>query len=78
MKSKLSIELADIGERLMIVEINGDFNFKNYLLANGLAVGTIITKNYSPKYAQLINFSIAGKMLSLRKFDFLNIECVKV
>ena len=66
------------GQRFMIVAIRGQQNFQNYLLANGFAIGTTVFCNYSPNYCQLVNFSIKGKMLSLRKKDVENIEFVEI
>ena len=66
------------GERAIVVAIKGTQEMKNYFLANGIALGTIITKNYSPSYAGLINLTFSGKMLSLRKSDFENIELIKI
>lgn len=67
-----------IGERVMIIGIQGSLEFQNYLLTNGISLGTILTKNYSPPFAKLTNFSVAGKMLSLRQSDFEQIEWVKI
>ena len=66
------------GDKAMVTDIRGSREFKNYLIANGISVGSIITKNYSPQFAGLINFSVGGKMLSLRATDFNFIECVKI
>lgn len=67
-----------IGERAMIIGIQGNLDFQNYLLTNGISLGTIITKNYSPSFTKLINFSVAGKMMSIRVADFEQIEWVKI
>lgn len=66
------------GERAIVVAINGSQEIQSYFLANGIALGTIITKNYSPKYAGLINLTLGGKMLSLRTADFDCIDLVKI
>jgi len=62
----------------MVIAIRGSVAFQNYLLANGISLGTIIIKNYSPHFTKLINFSVGGKMLSLRLADFHLIDFVKI
>jgi len=66
------------GERAIVIEIKGDMEFRKYLLANGISLGTVITKNYSPYYTKLINFTVGGKMLSLRSTDFQCIDLIKI
>lgn len=78
MSTSSTINPLNEGERAIVVAINGERDFQNHLLTNGISIGTIITKNYSPKYSKLINFSVGGKMLSLRLNDFLLIETVKI
>lgn len=65
-------------ERAIITQINGNKTFRSYLLNNGITIGTIIYKNYSPSYTSLISLTINGKMISLRNKDFDNIEMVKI
>lgn len=72
------IQVLNVGERAIIVAIHGSIEFQNYLLANGISLGTLITSNYSPRFSNLINFSISGKMMSLRRSDFASIELVKI
>ena len=66
------------GERAIVIEIKGDIEFRKYLLANGISLGTVLTKNYSPSYTQLVNFTVGGKMLSLRASDFDSIDLIKI
>jgi len=66
------------GERAMVIGIKGSIAFQNYLLANSISLGTIVTKNYSPTFAKLISITVAGKILSLRKPDFELLELVKI
>lgn len=66
------------GDKAMVTDIGGSREFKNYLIANGISLGSILTKNYSPRFSGLINFTVGGKMLSLRSADFDFIECVKI
>lgn len=66
------------GDRALIISINGSLEFKNFLLSNGIALGSVVTKNYSPSYARLINFTICGKMLSLNTKDFELLDLVKI
>lgn len=66
------------GERAIIISIQGDHSFRNYMLTNGLALGSIIHMNYSPSYTELVNITVGGKMMSLRSSDFQKIEFVKI
>ena len=65
------------GDRAIVIEIRGTVEFQNFLLVNGITVGSILTQNYSPQFSQLANFSVGGKMLSLKLKDFLLIELIK-
>jgi len=65
-------------ERAIITQINGDRNFKAYLLHHGLTIGSVILKNYSPGFAALTCITINGKMISLRKHDFEKIDWVRI
>lgn len=67
-----------IGERAIVVAINGEISFRKYLLTNGISLGTVVTKNYSPNYSRLINFSVGSKMLSLRSKDFDQLDLVRI
>lgn len=62
------------GDRAVILNINGSSHLRSYLLTLGLTKGSVFTKNYSPSYTKLINITINGKMLGLKKRDFENIE----
>ena len=66
------------GDRFMVIAINGSIEFQNYLLANGISLGTILAQNYSPNYTKLMNVSVGCKMLSFRLVDFKMIEFVKI
>jgi len=66
------------GERAIVIAIEGTMEFQNFMLTNGISLGSVITKNYSPSFSRLVNFSVGGKMLSLRVTDFSNIEIVKI
>ncbi len=65
-------------ERAMITYINGDREFKAYLLHNGLTIGSVIYKNYSPRYASLTSITVNGRMISLRQTDFNKIDWVRI
>ncbi len=67
-----------IDERAIITQINGNKDFHSYLLNNGIGIGTIVYKNYSPGFSGLISLTINGKMISLRQVDFQNIELVQI
>lgn len=74
----LKVEQFKEGDRAIVVEINGTREFQNFLLTNGISIGTILIKNYSPGFSKLINFSVGGKMLSLKVADFLLIDLIKI
>ncbi len=71
------IELLE-GERCIVIAIQGTKDFQNYLLVNGIALGSVLTKNFSPSFSKLINITVGGKMLSLREADFAQIDIVKI
>ena len=58
------------GQSFEIKSINGSEEFKAFLQTLGIVEGIQITKNYSPKYAKLINLTVASKMISLHTSDF--------
>ncbi|NNF22693.1 MAG: ferrous iron transport protein A [Saprospiraceae bacterium] len=62
------------GDRAIILKIKGTAQLRSYLLTLGLVKGAVFTKNYSPSYTKLINITINGKMLGLKRNDFQNIE----
>jgi len=66
------------GERCIVIAIQGTKDFQNYLLVNGISLGSVLTKNYSPSFSKLINITVGGKMLSLREADFAQIDIVKI
>ena len=66
------------GERAIIVGLKGGREFQSFLLSNGISLGTIVTKNFSPSFSKLINITIGAKMLSLRESDFEMIEMIKI
>jgi len=66
------------GEKAKITQINSPNNVKEYLLTFGITTGTVFTKNYSPKYTDLVSITLGGKMLSIRKSDYKQIEWVRI
>ncbi len=72
------MEKLQEGERAIVIGINGDLPFRKYLMNYGLSLGTVFTKNFSPKYAQLINLSVGTKMLCLRYADFKKLEWIRI
>ncbi len=66
------------GERAIIIDLHGADDLKAYLLTHGITIGSIFIKNYSPSYANLINITISGKMLSLRSADFNTLEWTRI
>jgi len=72
-----TIQLQE-GERAIVTGMEGSLSFQNYMLANGITLGAILTKNYSPAFSKLINLTVNGKMLSLKNTDFEMIEWVKI
>ncbi len=59
----------------IILEIKGSDQFKSFLMAHNMTVGTQFTLNYSPTYSKLVNLTVANKMLSLRSEEFEKIVC---
>lgn len=66
------------GERAIVIDFKGDPAIRSYLQTYGITIGSIFFKNYSPTYADLVNISISGKMLSLRKADYKMIEWTRI
>ena len=65
------------GDSAILAAINVSDDIKKTLLLNGVCLGSLIEKNYSPSFAKLCNISIRGKMISIRNRDAINIEVVK-
>ncbi len=65
------------GDSAILASINVGEDIKKSLLLNGVCIGSLIEKNYSPSFAKLCNISIRGKMISIRNHDAINIEVVK-
>lgn len=65
------------GDSAILASINVSDDIKKTLLLNGVCLGSLIEKNYSPSFAKLCNVSIRGKMISIRNRDAVNIEVVK-
>lgn len=65
------------GDSAILAAINVSDDIKKTLLLNGVCLGSLIEKNYSPSFAKLCNVSIRGKMISIRNRDAINIEVVK-
>lgn len=66
------------GERAIIIGLTGSREFQSFLLSNGISLGAIVTKNFSPSFSKLVNFTIGAKMLSLKVTDFEMIELIKI
>jgi Fe2+ transport system protein FeoA len=64
--------------RYLIVEIRGGHSFRSFLLSHNISIGSVIQVNYSPRFSQLVNFTIRQKILSVRQEDFKNLECIKI
>lgn len=65
------------GDNAILASINVSEDVKKTLLLNGLCLGSLVEKNYSPNFAKLCNISIRGKMISIRNRDAEKIEVVK-
>ena len=65
------------GDNAILASINVSEDIKKTLLLNGVCLGSLVEKNYSPSFAKLCNISIRGKMISIRNRDAENIEVVK-
>ncbi len=65
-------------ERAIIIELSGPTPLNQYLLIHGITVGTVFTMNYSPTYSGLINITVGGKMLSLRRQDYQTMDWTRI
>ena len=66
------------GERAIIIGHSCSPEQRDYFLTYGITVGSVFIKNYSPSYADLINITVGGKMLSIRKADFKELEWTRI
>ncbi len=64
--------------RYIITKIQGGIDFKSFMLAHNVSIGSVFTLNYSPRFSRLINITIRQKILSIRKEDFEKIECTQI
>jgi len=71
-------KILETDHRAIITNINGSRALKAYLLRNGLTIGAVFYKNYSPSYAGLKNLTVNGRMISLRSKDYDAIEWVEI
>ncbi len=74
----MQTDILKEGERAIIVNIDGNQPFKDYLLSYGITVGSVFNMNYSPRYTALISITVTGKMLSLRQIDFKQLEWTRI
>lgn len=66
------------GERAIVVGIRGSRDFRQFLLTNGLSLGTVLTLNFSPAFTKLVNVSIGNRMLCIQKSDFVLLDLVRI
>lgn len=66
------------GERAIIIGHTCSPEQADYLLTYGITIGSVFIKNYSPSYADLVNITVGGKMLSIRKSDFKTLEWIRI
>lgn len=69
---------TNINSKFIITGIHGDKEFKTFMLGHNLAIGSLFSLNYSPRFSNLVSITIRQKILSLRKEDFLKIECTQI
>ncbi|NNE25723.1 MAG: ferrous iron transport protein A [Saprospiraceae bacterium] len=70
----LSLHNIKEGQHARVIKIKGSDNYQLFLLSLGLKTGTRFTYNYSPGFTKLVNISIGGKMVALRRSEFELIE----
>lgn len=66
------------GERAIIIDHSCSPAQRDYFLTYGITVGSVFIKNYSPSYADLVNITVGGKMLSIRTSDFKSLEWTRI
>ncbi len=74
----MSKKTAIANGRYIITAINGNRDFRSFLLGHNLSIGTVFSTNYSPQFSQLVNITVRQKILSIRTEDFKQIECVQI
>lgn len=78
MGSTMKLTELKIGDKAILaaIEVEEDM-IRKTLLLNGVCLGSLVEKNYSPSYAKLCNISLKGRMVSIRNRDAAKIEVVK-
>jgi len=64
----------DTSTKGLVLKVNGSDQLKAFLLSHNITIGAVFNLNYSPTFSQLVNLTVADKMLSLRKQEFNQIE----
>ncbi len=74
------MKLKDLktGEQAKVTAISGSAQIKKKLLVNGISIGAIVKKHYSPALFKIIYLSSKGKMLGIRMADTAHIEIQKL
>jgi len=65
-------------ERAIVIKLDGSNELNQFLLIHGITVGTVFTMNYSPRYSGLMNLTVGGKMISIRKNDFKTMDWTRI
>lgn len=65
-------------ERAIVIKLDGRTELNQFLLIHGITIGTVFTMNYSPRYSGLVNITVGGKMISIRKEDFRTMDWTRI
>lgn len=65
-------------ERAIVIKLDGRTELNQFLLIHGITIGTVFTMNYSPRYSGLVNLTVGGKMISIRKEDFRTMDWTRI
>lgn len=65
-------------ERAIVIQLDGRTELNQFLLIHGITIGTVFTMNYSPRYSGLVNLTVGGKMISIRKNDFSTMDWTRI
>lgn len=71
-------ERLQVNERAIVVQLDGRPELNQFLLIHGITIGTVFIMNYSPRYSGLVNLTVGGKMISLRKRDYQTMDWTRI
>lgn len=72
------VDRLQVDERAIVIQLDGKPELNQFLLIHGITIGTVFIMNYSPRYSGLVNLTVGGKMISLRKKDYQTMDWTRI